>query len=339
MKGSKKIWALFVMIAMLASLTACGSKDDEGTKPTMATEPTEEAPEPTTATDAPEPTDEASATEAYTVTLPDGTELTFDGVPKRIVSMGPNITEILYAIGAGDKLVGRTTYSDYPEEALVIESVGSIYSPDIEKILELQPDVVIGSIHFAEETEEQLKGLGIQVAVLYDSTSMEGVYDIIRTVGQIAGYAEEAEALAATTQEKINAVIAAVSQEESKPTVYYVVGYGEYGDYTASGDTFIGQMLAAAGGDNIASGVSGWIYSLETLLDADPDIIIIGLGEAEGFKTAENYNKLSAVLNDMVYEIDRNLLDRQGYRNAEGMEALRDIISEGMQALQGIREE
>ena len=92
-------------------------------------------------------------------------------------------------------------------------------------------------------------------------------------------------------------------------------------------------MIAAAGGDNIASEVSGWNYSLEALLEADPDIIIVGIGESEAFQAAENYKELGAVKNGLVFEIDRNLLDRQGYRNADGMEALRQIFLDGMQSL------
>lgn len=309
MKGFKKIGALLMIAAMLASLAACGGK--KGQEPDKA----------------------------YTVTLPDGTELAFEKAPERIVSMGPNITEMLYAVGAGDKLVGRTDYCDYPKEALSVESVGNFYSPDIEKIIELQPDVIIGSALFTEDVEGRLKELGIQVAVLYESTDMDGVYAMIRAIGQIAGHTEEADSLAASTQEKIDKIKADALQDALKPSVYYVVGYGEYGDYTAGGDTFIGQMIAAAGGNNIAAEASGWSYSLEALMEADPDIIILGTGEAEDFRNAEHYKELGAVKNGLVFEIDRNLLDRQGYRNAEGMEALRQIFLEGMQEMKKPSEE
>ena len=86
-----------------------------------------------------------------TLTGTDGTEITIDEEPEKIVSMGPNMTEILYAIGAGDKLVGRTDYCDYPAAVSEVESVGSISNADIEKILSLEPDLVLASTHFSDD--------------------------------------------------------------------------------------------------------------------------------------------------------------------------------------------
>lgn len=336
MKRNRKFFAALMMIMMLAAMTACG-KDAAETQPTPAPSaaPTEAGldvtPE-TTPEVTPEVTPETTpeAGEPYTVTLPDGTVLSFESVPDKIVSMGPNITELLYAVGAGDKVVGRTSYCDYPAEALSVEAVGDFYNPDIEKIVSLEPDVVIGSAHFSEEIEQQLTELGIQVAVLYDSSNLEGVYDIICAVGAISGCDETAEALAADTKKQIEAIEEAAAAAESKPSVYYVVDYGEWGDYTAGGDTFIGQMLKAAGGSNIAEEVSGWNYSLEALLEADPEIILIRIGGAEDFCAAEHYKELSAVKNGTVYEVDPNLLDRQGYRNADGLAAIVNILHPGL---------
>ncbi|MBQ9120424.1 MAG: ABC transporter substrate-binding protein [Lachnospiraceae bacterium] len=326
--SAKRFWAV-LMMAMMLALTACGSKAEATTTPTAA--PTEPAAEPT-AEPTTEPTQAAVAEEyPLTVELPDGTSITLEEEVQTIVSMGPNMTEILYAIGAGDKLVGRTDYCDYPAEALEVQSIGSIYSPDIEKIIELNPDMVIGSTHFTEESAKRLSELGIQVVTLYDASSVDGVYDIIRTIGKLTGCEAAAEVLALDTEAKIEAIKTEVAATENQPTVYYVVGYGEYGDYTAGGDTFIGQMITAAGGINIAEEVSGWSYTLEALIEADPDVIVLGLGEAAAFKDATNYCELSAVKNDRVYEIDRNLLDRQGYRNAEGMAALAEIFKSAME--------
>lgn len=320
-KGAKRFMAVLMMAMMLMALTACGEKEnDAAATPTVA--PTE-AQEPTVT---PEPVATEAPEYPMTVVLPDGTELTLAEEVQTIVSMGPNITEILYAIGAGDKLIGRTDYCDYPAEVSAVASVGSIYTPDVEKIVELNPDMVIGSTHFKDESAQKLEEMGIQTVTLYSPSEMDGVYDLILTLGELTGCEEAATALAEETKAKIEAVKSEAALSAVAPTVYYVVGYGEYGDYTAGGDTFIGQMITEAGGVNIAKDVSGWSYTLEALLEADPDIIIVGLGEAEGFKTAANYCELSAVKNDRVYEIDRNLLDRQGYRNAEGMETLAEIF-------------
>lgn len=367
MKGlKKKLWAMLLSVAMLATMTACGDKETNTTPttapeltvteaPTDAPEPTEaeaptDTPEPTEAeapTDTPEPTEaeapadttEPTPTEEpvetadtpYSVTLPDGTVLEFDSVPQRIVSMGPNITDMLFKLGAGDRVVGRTNYCDDPAEVESIPSVGTIYTPDVEMILTLEPDLVIGSTHFSEETEQQLTELGIKVAVLYDGSDMEGVYDIIRALGELTGLKAEGDALAAETKQLIDDTIAKYAGEEYAdfvaPTVYYVVGYGEWGDYTAGGSTFIGQLLTAAGGNNVAQDVEGWSIDHEALIEADPQIIVIGEGMAADFCATPGYEELSAVKNSMVVELDTyHMLDRQGYKNAIIFEQLAELF-------------
>lgn len=256
------------------------------------------------------------------MTLPDGMVLELAGTPQRIVSMGPNITDMLFALGAGDRVVGRTDYCDTPAGVENIPSVGTLFTPDVEKILSLAPDLVIGSLLFSEETQKQLSDLGIQVAVLYDSKSIEGIYDMIRALGALTGQSEEGEALAERTKKQIEDAAAKYTGGEyadfKAPTVYYVSGYGEYGDYTAGGDTYIGQLLAAAGGENIAQDVEGWVISREVLIEADPQIIIIGDGMAADFCATPGYEELSAVKNNRVFEFDLyHLLERQSHRNAE----------------------
>jgi iron complex transport system substrate-binding protein len=261
-----------------------------------------------------------------TITFDDGSQVTLDSEPEKIVSMGPNITETIFALGAGDKLVGRTDYCDYPEEAADIQSVGSITDPDVEKITSLDPDVVIGSTHFSSDTEKKLEDLGIQVIVIHEETEYTGVYDIINYLGQIVNEQDKAASLIKDMKNTADTVANTVSTAKSNPTVYYVVGYGEYGDYTDGGDTFGGQIIKMAGGDNIAEDVSGWSYNLESLIEADPDIIIVGKGCKDDFMSQENYKDLTAVKNGNVYEIDNSLIDRQSYRNAEGLLTLAKIF-------------
>lgn len=263
----------------------------------------------------------------YPATIIDsnGEEVVIEAEPSKIVSMGPNITEMIFALGVSDKLIGRTTYCDYPAEAAEIEAVGTLYKPDIEKIINLKPDILIASTHFSSESEEQLKELGIKVIVLYEEHEMSGVYTMIDTLGIIVNKSVEAQKIINQMKEKIEAVQEKVKDFE-RPSVYYVVGFGESGDYTAGGDTFVAQLLELAGGNNIAKDASGWNYTLESLIEADPDIIVVKQGMKEEFISSENYKELSAVKNNQVYEIDNNLLDRQGVRNAEGVEELAKIF-------------
>lgn len=266
-----------------------------------------------------------AVTYPLTITDSNGDEVTLEQEPTKIVSMAPNVTEMIFALGAEDKLVGRTDYCDYPEEALAIESVGTLMTPDIEKIISLEPDVVIASTHFSEESEQQLKDLGINVIVLYEEMDMDGVYGMINTLSDVVNKKEAGQTIVTEMQVSVEETLAAVAGLESK-SVYYVVGFGEYGDYTAGGNTFLGQLLTMAGGSNVAEEVTDWSYTLESLVEADPEIIIIADDMKESFETAENYKDLTAVKNGNVFGVDKNTLERQGYRNAEGLRTLAEII-------------
>lgn len=251
--------------------------------------------------------------------------VTIDAEPERVVSCAPNITELIYKLGAQDKIVGRTDYCDYPEEVASVESIGTLTEPDIEKIVSLQPDVVFTSTHFTDENQKKLEDLGVKVVHLYDQNKMDGVYDIITVMGNILNRQAVAEAVMKEMKDSINNITEAVKDKEPV-SVYYVVGYGDDGDYTAGGDTFINELITTAGGDNIAKDVNGWSYSIESLIEKDPECIFVGNGMKEGFMKADKYKELTAVKEDKVYEIDQNLFDRQGYRNAQGITLLATIL-------------
>ncbi len=277
-------------------------------------------------------TEAASEEETFGITYPitlagaDGTEITLEAEPQHIVSMGPNMTEILYALGAGDRLVGRTDYCDYPAEVSEVPSVGSISNADIEKILSLEPDLVLASTHFSDDAIKQLEDAGVPVLYLYDEGDMEGVYDMIDLVGKAVNCEADAEDTVEEMKAKMDYVADRLTTADENPTVYYVVGYGEYGDYTAGGDTFVNGILTAAGGDNIASDVEGWSYSTETLLEKNPQYVILNAYNEEGFCTTEPYTELDAVKNGMVKTIDTNMLDRQGPRNADAVVELAQML-------------
>lgn len=265
--------------------------------------------------------------EAYPVKITDsfGKEVTLEAEPMRIVSIAPSVTEMIYAIGAQDKLVGRTDYCDYPQEVKEIESIGTLRTPDIEKIVSLQPDLVITSTHFDDENGAKLEEAGIPVIGLYEEFDMNGVYTQFGTLGIALNKQEAATKVVEDMKARISEVQAKVEGLEA-PSVYYVVGYGEYGDYSAPENTFVGQMIKLSGGKNIVPASDSWSYSLEALLEADPDIILVRNGEKDGFMATEGYNHLTAVKEGHVYEIDGNLLERQSNRNAEGVLVLAQIM-------------
>ena len=129
----------------------------------------------------------------------------------RIVSLGPNITETVFALGKGNLLVGRTNYCDYPEEAKQIQSVGDLYNPSIETIVSLKPDVIVCSSIVSTETVAVLQNAGLSVAIVNPQESLEGTYELIETVGTIIGAEKESVELCSEIRERIFKVESTVS--------------------------------------------------------------------------------------------------------------------------------
>jgi iron complex transport system substrate-binding protein len=254
-------------------------------------------------------------------------EVTIDKEPQRIISIAPNITETIFVLGKGDKLVGRTDYCDFPSEAGKVTSVGKLTDPSLEKIVELKPDVVIASTHFKKEVVTKLEQLNIKVLVLYGPESFDGVYETITKVAQVLNAKEAADKVTVDMKKKVDAVTAKV-KDAKKPSVYYVVGFGKSGDFTAGKGTFIANMIDMAGGVNAANDVEGWKYSLEKLVEKNPDILVCSksFDTKKGLEAANGYKDLSAVKGGKLLEIDENLLNRQGPRLAEGLETLAKLI-------------
>lgn len=256
----------------------------------------------------------------YTFKDSNGKDVVLEKEPKRIISLDPSITESIYALEKSEELVGRTDYDDYPEQVKEVQSVGSLDNPNIEKIIELKPDLVIASTYFKEDATKELEALGIKVILLYKADDFNGVYDIINTLGQIMNVQDKSKALVNSMKEKIELVKEKVADKEA-PKVYYVVGFGKDGDYTATGDTFVSQALEMAGGDNIAKDATGWKYSLEKIIENNPEYIIIpkNYGMKAQFIITAGYKELSAVKNNKVIEVDDNLFSRQGPRQSDGI--------------------
>lgn len=295
MKRIKKILAIFLVAILSLALVACGNKESNDNK-------------------------------GFTIVDSNGREVTFEKTPERVVSIAPGITETIFELGKGDTLVGRSDYCDYPEEALNVEAVGSLTKPNIEKIVELNPDVVIGAAHFPEEAVTKLEELGVKVVILYGEDNYEGAYENIENLGKLLNVQDKANEVIDGMKKKVAEVEEKV-KGLSKPSVYYVVGFGKK-DSAPGGDTFISQLIEMAGGDNISKDVNGWTYSLEKIVEHDPEIIIVSdqRNSKQLFMEDDAYKNLTAVKEGRVYEIDHNTLSRQGYRQAEGLEALAKII-------------
>lgn len=268
----------------------------------------------------------AEDTFAYPLTLTDayGNEVTVEEEPETIVTVSPALTEIVYALGGEDKLIGRSDWDDYPADVFEVQSVGNIDMPDVELIVSLDPDVVLASSIFSEEAYNALTDAGITVVIIKDETSLDGVTLYIETVADVIGLHEEGQALAMGVSDEIAEIYNEATETiaDDEITVYYAMGFGEYGDFTAGPDTFINDIIEYAGCVNAASDADGWSYSAEQLLAADPDIIIVPEWGYESFMETEPYTELTAVQNGTVIAVDANLFERVGPRNVDAIRTL-----------------
>ncbi|TAJ10752.1 ABC transporter substrate-binding protein [Marinilabiliaceae bacterium JC017] len=252
--------------------------------------------------------------------------IVLEKAPARIVSCAPLITEIIYALGEEKRLCGRTDYCVYPPQAAAVSSIGGLMDPCLECIVKLEPDLVLASTHFKKSVADKLGQLNYPVAVMMSQQSIAGAEELISKIGQVLGVTVKADSVITHMQQERQRIIAKLPVDAPHPSVYYVVGFGKQGDYTAGGDTFIHELITLAGGKNVAADVKGWGYSLEALMDKDPDVIIIKNPMKQAFCETEPYNQLSAVKNNRVYEIDNHLIEINGPHIMEGLEQLVDIF-------------
>lgn len=246
----------------------------------------------------------------------------------RIVSIAPNITEIIVKLDGKNRLVGRSSYCNYPNEVLSIESIGEIVTPNFEKIVALQPELVITSTHVKKESVEKIKNAGIICASLYGGESFDGVYSVINDTAKLLNREKESEKLISEMKSNVEKLAKKTKEIPKKPKVYYMISYGKYGDYTAGKDTFISQLISIAGGENIANDVNGWKYGIEKIIEHNPDIIICSNKSniLNDLKNLNGYKELSAVKENKVYGIDCDKIDRQSYRVVEGLYDIAKIL-------------
>jgi len=264
----------------------------------------------------------------YPMTITDmaGREVTIEAEPQAIVSLSPANTEILYALGLGNKVVGVTEFCNYPPEAQERPKVGGFADVNTEKVVELEPDLILASnIHIAEVVPA-LEKLGLTVVVI-DPPDIPAVLEGIKFVGKITGKEEEAEALTAEMQKRIDAVAEAVKGRE-KPRVFWEISSDLW---TAGPGSFINDLIVLAGGGNIASEAEApWVQlSNEAIIAADPEVIFLAdhpFGEtAETVATRPGWDKISAVVNNRIVELTETEIDvvsRPGPRVVDALELI-----------------
>ena len=244
--------------------------------------------------------------------------------PQRVVSLSPAVTEIIYALGAQDILVGRTDFCEYPPEAQEIPSIGGISNLNIESILSLQPDLVISGSMVGKKVTDQMDAMGTPMVCVIEKPHFDALYDNITAIGHLVGKEREADSLNALLRDRASQLN---TEHSTLNTCYYVVGFGPSGNFTAGGNTFINDIIRMAGGRNIAEDIEGWSYSLEALMQEDPDYIIVRREDSAAFCDMKPYNTLTAVKSGHVIGIVSGTLDLQVPRNIDAVLYLRERMN------------
>ena len=260
-----------------------------------------------------------------TVTDDYGRTVVVPAAPQRVVSLSPAVTEIMFALGAGDLLVGRTDFCVYPDAAGDIPSIGGISNLNVERILSMQPDLIISGSMVGKKFTDQFDQMGTPMGCVIEKPKFEALYDNIKAIGKLVGKEHEADSLIENLKLRMESLLAHgdSSQNTQLPSVYYVVGFGAGGNFTAGGNTFINDIIRMAGGRNIAEDIEGWSYSLEALVKEDPNFIIVRREDSAAFCGMKPYNRLSAVKNGHVIGIVSGTLDLQVPRNIDAVLYLR----------------
>lgn len=266
----------------------------------------------------------SSTTETREVTDEAGRRVRLATHIDRIVSLAPNLTEIVYAVGAGDRLVGRTKYCDYPAEVKNVAEIGDTMTPSIERIIALKPQVVlVSTASQLEAFTRQLDEQGIAVYVT-NPHSLEEVFRSIATLGDLFGTHERAEKLVSDLRRRADAVSAAV--KETKPiTVFYQVSNEPL--YTIGRESYLTDLVQRAGGLSVTADVPTSFprFSGEAALAARPEAIILPTGGSMGnanSTVAPSLKNSPAAQNNRVFKINEDHLSRPGPRLVDGLEAM-----------------
>ena len=285
----------------------------------------------TTENQAKEPIETKVATSGpYTVVDDRGKEITFDKVPETMVSLQPSNTEILFSLGVGDKIIGATDDDTYPEEAKNIERVSDSYTFNAERIVELNPDVVIAYTIGDEAQVAQLEEAGVNVFVIASATTFADVYGNIEQLGDVVGQAEKADEVIEEIQAQIEAVQEKTAKLAEKKQAYFEISPAPK-IWTAGADTFQHEILTVAGVDNIFADQTGWFsVANEDVITRNPEVILTTVytieNPVEEIKSRLSWDTIQAIQNDHVYMLDEVILGRPATRIGEAVEIVAETV-------------
>ncbi|WP_394191788.1 ABC transporter substrate-binding protein [Paenisporosarcina quisquiliarum] len=309
----KKFWQLALTSLMALSLvTACGQNDAQPKENTTDNSSVQE---------------EKAASYPMTLTDVTGNEVTLEEAPKAIVSMIPSNTEILYALGLSEEIVGVSDYDNYPEEAASKEKIGGMEF-NVEKIISLNPDLVLAhesALGTWDAGLQQLRDAGVQVYTVTNAETFDATYETIHEIGEATGKTKEAAKIVEDMKAKIKEVQDKVAEVDTKKKVLVEVS-PEPEIYTPAGNTIMNEMLDMINAENLVADLDGWIkIDPEEIVKRNPDVILTTYGnytpDAVNLVLNRNgFSDVTAVKNKAVHDMDADLTGRMGPRLADGLE-------------------
>ncbi|ALS74814.1 cobalamin-binding protein [Planococcus rifietoensis] len=308
----------FLLLSIPLALTLGACQDNTAEAP--ATEETPEETSTETASDAP-----------YTVTDDRGEELEFEQAPETIVSLIPSNTEIVFALDAGDQLVGVTDYDNYPEAAQDIERVSDSVEFNAEKIIQLDPDVVLAySTGEAPPALSQLEDADIPVFVIESATSFDEVYGDIEQIASVLAKEEKGAEVIEGIQTQIKDVQERLAAVEEQKEVYVEISPSPE-IYTTGKSTFMQEILDHAQVTNAFEDLEGWpSISEEEVITRDPEVILTTVSYVEDavgdIEARDSWSAVEAIENDEVHFIDSDITSRPGPRIGEAVQLVAETV-------------
>lgn len=335
MKQMKWLFLSLLMVFSLAGLAACGEESssdqsaDQADQQQQDTEQQEQSEGNSEETEQEDTADDLAAVFPITVTDATGKEVTIESQPERIVSVMPSSTEIAFALGLGDKVVGVSDYDNYPKEVLELEKVGGLQL-NFEKIVSLDPDLVLANTGNGQSIEK-MRDLGLNVLVL-GAQSLEGTFEDIRLTGKATGTAEQAEQVIEKMKDERDQVAEVVSSipEDERKTVWIEVGQDLF---SVGSGTFMNELVELAGGKNIMADQEGWPQvSEEEVIEKNPDVVLVTYAKfvegdlVEIVKQRQNWQNITAIQENQIYSLDGDIATRPGPRITQVLQEIAESL-------------
>ena len=250
----------------------------------------------------------------------------------RIISLAPNLTEILFELGLGDQIVGVTNYCTYPPEALEKEKVGGFIDPNLEKIVSLEPDLVVSEHWPSSKTVPRLREFGLQVSEVISPRSFEEIYQVIRGVGDAVNRSQGAEELIRRMKERLETIKTMTATLSGSPSIYVEI---DLPSWTIGKQSFITEALLLCGARNLFEDVDRRSFqaSKEMIVDRNPDVILAYTVGAPAIRQRLGWDGIKAVQEGRIIDdLERSLLSHGNHRLIEGMEQLQARLLDMMEA-------